>query len=256
MTAAVKAGLRATARVAGLGLTVAEALWRARGAARAGDAAAVRRAQADVLGRAAARTLAVHGVTVRVAGPRPPPGALLVANHVSYLDPLVVAQAVPCLPVSKAEVARWPLVGAVARRAGVLFVERGDEASGLEVMRSVQRALVEGRSILNFPEGTTTAGDAVLPFRRGLFAVARQVVVPVVPVAIAYDPPALAWTGDATFVPHYLRLAASPGAEAHLTFGAPLPARAFPTAGALADAAHARIVAMLEEGPAWLRKTR
>jgi lyso-ornithine lipid O-acyltransferase len=251
---AATGALRAAGRVTGLAATVARTIWRAGAAARAGDDAAVRRAQALLLGDAAARTLAVHGVAVRASGPLPPHGALLVANHVSYLDPLVVAGLVPCLPISKAELASWPLLGAVARRSGVLFVARGDQGSGLRVMRAAQRALSEGVSILNFPEGTTTAGGDVLGFRRGLFAVARRVGAPVVPVALAYDPPELAWTGDATFLPHYLRLAASRGAEVRVTFGAPIRAQGRP--GELAGEARDRIRALLEEEPRWASRTR
>lgn len=254
MIPALTPALRAAARATALGVIATETLAAA-ATLGAPPEAELRRARAALFARAARRTLGLHDVRVRAAGPLPEPGALLVANHVSYLDPLAVAAEVPCLPVSKADLAAWPVLGAVARRTGVLFVERGDPASGLRVMRAVRRALEEGLSVLNFPEGTTTAGDGVLAFRRGLFSVAHRAGAPVVPVAIAYDPPDLAWIGEATFVPHYLRLASRAAAEVHVTFGAPLATRAYPDAVALADAAHARVRTLLEDRAAWLRKT-
>jgi 1-acyl-sn-glycerol-3-phosphate acyltransferase len=142
---------------------------------------------------------------------------------VSWLDPLVVASAVDCVPVSKSDVAGWPLVGRFASAFGVLFVDRGDVGGGIRVLRQAARALAGGLCVLNFPEGTTTAGDRVLPFSRGLFGLAARAGVPVVPVALAYAPRDLAWTGQATFLPHYLRLAAGGAARARVRFGAPLP---------------------------------
>jgi hypothetical protein len=79
-----------------------------------------------------------------------------------------------------------------------------------------------------------------------MFGLAQRAGVPVVPVAIAYDPAELAWVGDATLVPHYLRLAQRPGATVRITFGAPVPPQAYPSAGALADAVRDRIAASLE----------
>jgi 1-acyl-sn-glycerol-3-phosphate acyltransferase len=251
----IGSALRAARRIAGVGALAAKAAAVAGAAARAGDRRAVRHARAELFSRTARRALAIHGVDCRAAGPLPRCPALLVANHVSYLDPLVVASQVPCVPVSKADLASWPVFGTVARRTGVIFVERTNSRSRLRVMREVELALQDGALVLNFPEGTTTDGSTVLPFRRGMFSVAHRLGVPVVPVAISYDSPDLAWTGDATFVPSYLRLAAMRQPLVHLAFGDPLPSRGYATAGALAEAAHARTLALLEERPACLRMT-
>jgi 1-acyl-sn-glycerol-3-phosphate acyltransferase len=106
-------------------------------------------------------------------------------------------------------------------------------------------------------------GDRVLPFRRGLFGVALRAGIDVVPVALRYDPPGLTWVGDATFVPHFLRLAARRRARVTVTFGAPLSARSHEDSAGLAAAAHARVTALLErapsstkEGPTPCRKTQ
>jgi len=237
---------RAAVRIAATGAIAARALLRAGRARRAGGDAAARWARAAVLADASRRVLALHGVTVRASGPLPVRPVLLAANHVSYLDPLAVAAWVACAPISKADLAHWPVFGAVARRTGVLFHERGDARSGMKVMREARRALEQGLPVLNFPEGTTSAGAGPLPFRPGLFGVARRAGVPVVPVAIACHPPELAWVGDATFVPHFLALAAREASEVRLTFGPPLRPEAYASAHDLAAAARACVSAMLD----------
>jgi 1-acyl-sn-glycerol-3-phosphate acyltransferase len=240
------ASARAAGRLARIGALALETLVRATAAGGAGasEPRAARR-RAALLAQAARRALAVHGVEIRASSPLHGGAALIVANHLSYLDPLVVAAVCPCAPISKAELAGWPVFGAVARRTGVLFVTRDSPASRRQVMEQAGAALAAGLSVLNFPEGTTSDGTCVLAFRRGMFAVAQRLGVPVVPVALAYQPAELAWIGDATFVPHYLRLAALPRPVVNVTFGAPLPARAFPDPQALADAARAGVLDLL-----------
>jgi 1-acyl-sn-glycerol-3-phosphate acyltransferase len=165
---------------------------------------------------------------------------------VSWLDPLVVAAAAPCAPISKLDVRGWPLVGPLAGLLGVIFHDRGDHASGVRVLREAEEALGAGLLVLNFPEGTTTSGDGVLPFRKGLFGLARRLWLPVVPVAIRYQPADLAWTGRATFLPHYWRFAARGGSRVTLRFGQPLvPDKASDAVG-LALEARRRVSDLLE----------
>lgn len=203
------------------------------------------RAAVYALSRLFADLCNVHGWRVRASGPIPAGPVVLVANHVSYLDPVVLVGLVPALPVSKREVARWPLIGGVARRHGVLFVDRADPASGARVLRSARRALAGGLSVLNFPEGTTSDGESVLPFRRGIFGLARHARVPVVPVALRFDDPDLAWCGDALFLPHYGRLLARDGATIRVRFGGPLTPERYGGAADLADEARAAVEHML-----------
>ncbi len=200
------------------------------------------------------RALRVQGIEVDVSGPRPTGPALLVSNHLSYLDPILLAAQVDCVPISKADLAGWPVFGTAARRCGVIFVERSSAHSRLAVMREAEQVLRDGGIVLNFPEGTTTDGSTLLRFRKGLFGVAQALGLPVVPVALTYQPRELAWIGDDTFVPHYLRLTAMPAAYATVAFGAPIAARDHPDAEALARAAHARMLSLLGQGNAGLRK--
>jgi lyso-ornithine lipid O-acyltransferase len=136
----------------------------------------------------------------------------------------------------------------------VLFVERRSSPSRLAVLHEVERALGDGARVLNFPEGTTSDGATVLRFRKGMFGAAQRAGVPVVPVALAYAPRSLAWVGDATFVPHYLRLAALARPAVTVAFGEPLSSRSYATAEALAEAARDRIVALRDDRPERLER--
>jgi 1-acyl-sn-glycerol-3-phosphate acyltransferase len=236
----VKAAWRVAARVAG----TAQAAWQTAARLRRLGAGAEAEDRALCLRDGARRFLDLHGIEVRLSGPIPEGPALLASNHVSWLDPLVVAGLVPCVPISKMDVSGWPVIGAIVQELGVVFTQRDDRRSGVRVLRAARAAFGHGLPVLNFPEGTTTRGASVLPFRKGLFGVAREAGVPVVPVALAYDPVDLAWVGDDSFLPHYLRLAGGGRARARVRFGPALPAHA--DAAALARGTHAEVARLLE----------
>ncbi|HWE24884.1 MAG TPA: lysophospholipid acyltransferase family protein, partial [Myxococcales bacterium] len=203
-------------------------------------------AQARLLQRIAQEVLEVLGVYVDVAGSFPAQPALLVANHVSWLDPFVIMAHVPCLPVAKSEVSSWPVVGRIAQASGVHFVRRDSALSGARLVRTIAETLSGGTSVLNFPEGTTTDGGSLLPFRPGAFRAARAAGVPVAPVALSYRCEGMAWTGDASFLPHYLGLLAREGCPVRLQFGDVLHARSV-TELELSRRAHRAVAAGLRE---------
>jgi 1-acyl-sn-glycerol-3-phosphate acyltransferase len=212
------------------------------------DGTARLRARAYGLSRLAGTLCAQNGVRLAVSGPIPRGPVVLVANHLGYLDPLMLASVVPCLPVAKSELARWPLFGAAARAHGVLFVERGDARSGARVLRAARRALAASVSVLNFPEGTTTRGAAVLPFRRGIFGLARIAGVPVVPAALTFDEDALSWTGDDLLLPHLLRTLARRELAVRIRFGCAMTPARYGSAEDLAREARTVVEHLLGEG--------
>jgi len=242
------AAWRAWRRLLALRRSVAAAQRTLRGEAERRDDAAQLRAQAFGLSRLAGALCAQNGVRVAVSGPIPRGPVVLVANHVGYLDPLMLASVVPCLPVAKRELARWPLIGAAARSHGVLFVTRGDAASGARVLRAARRALAASVSVLNFPEGTTTRGGGVLPFRRGVFGLARIADVPVVPAALSFDDETLAWTGDDLLLPHLLRTLAQRELTVRVRFGCAMTPARYGSAEDLAREAHTVVEHLLGEG--------
>ncbi|MET0341160.1 MAG: lysophospholipid acyltransferase family protein [Polyangiales bacterium] len=166
---------------------------------------------------------ALHAVRPTVRGRVPSGPVLLVANHISYFDPLIIASLAPCTAIAKADVSAWPCIGELARRLGVMFVERESAVSGARVLREAMRRLEDGVSVLVFPEGTTTHGETVLPFKRGSFGAAALAGVPIVPVAIHYECADMAWVGNATFLPHYLRTITKAYTRVTVDFLDPLP---------------------------------
>jgi len=172
---------------------------------------------------------------------------VLVSNHVSYMDPVTLCSLVACVAIAKQEVASWPVIGETLRTLGVMMVAREDAHSGARVLRQTMRMLASGLPVLAFPEGTTSPGDRILPLRRGLFGAARIVDVPVVPVAIRYDAPTMAWIGNASFVPHYLRNSLRHTTKVGVNFGDPIGPDASPTAEGLARLARERLIVLLDE---------
>lgn len=249
--------VRAGARLAATGATAALVAVRARGVGRASvvlprsgllDASPARQ-RARLLRDGSRSALRLHGVEVDARGGPPPGPVLLACNHVSWLDPLVVAAVVPCAPISKLDVRGWPVIGGLAGSLGVIFHARGDAGSGLRVLRQVEATLAGGLPVLNFPEGTTSDGAGVLRFHKGLFGLAARLGVPVVPVALRYRPAEMAWTGDATFLPHYLAFARRGATQVALRFGEPVVAAGGEDAAALSAEVRSRVAGLLEQLP-------
>ncbi|MGH7298665.1 MAG: lysophospholipid acyltransferase family protein [Polyangiaceae bacterium] len=169
--------------------------------------------------RTAQTLLQVHGVDVTWRGSRPTEPSIVVANHLSYIDPLAVASVLPCIAIAKGETRSWPLIGRGLQALGVIFVQRGDARSGARALRAAWRAIRAGSHVLNFPEGTTTDGSLVGPFRRGIFGLAVLAGIPVVPARVSYDDPRVPWFGGQTFAPHYWRLSGVTRVGALVVFG-------------------------------------
>lgn len=148
--------------------------------------------------------------------------ALYVANHRSYIDIIAMAAQLETSYVAKASVAKWPVIGYAARLANTIFVERDDRRSRAQTRTQIARALKAGQSVTVFAEGTTAAGPEILPLRQGVFQIAVEADVPVVPVAIDYPDRRDAWVGDATFVGHFLQRFSRSTVPMHITFCSPL----------------------------------
>lgn len=189
---------------------------------------------------------AIHGIEVvldprsRTSAARPEP-AVLVANHVSYIDPLAILDRFPAFSIAKQEVSRWPLLGQVATQLGMIPYVRGDAFDGARVLRRCERALRRGHRVLAFPEGSTTHGHRVDGFHRGVFALARHCGAKVIPIAVRYESSEAAWVGDATFVPHYVRTTMRPVTRVTLRVCEALDPRGYDHAEALAEGARCSI---------------
>ncbi len=139
--------------------------------------------------RCARRVIHALGVRLRVDGelePRYPKGRLVVANHRSAIDVGILMSATGGVFLSRADVADWPLFGAVSKTAETIFVERGNKRSGAAAIREIRKRLEVGLTVLVFPEGTTHGGDLVREFRGGAFVACKGLDVDIQPVALAY----------------------------------------------------------------------
>ena len=127
----------------------------------------------------------VVGIRVTTRGVMPPSG-LLVSNHLSYLDVIVLSSIRPCVFVAKRDVAGWPLFGWLARAAGTIFVDRQHRLSSPVVVDLVRATLASGSVVVLFPEGTSSDGSTVLPFKSALLESAVQLRCPVASASIQY----------------------------------------------------------------------
>lgn len=201
----------------------------------------VRRAARWWLGR----LVQVLAVRIDIVGEPPACPALYVANHVSWLDIPVLGSLTGVHFLSKEEVAGWPLIGPLATAAGTLYIRRGG-GQVRERTRQVARHIADGRSILVFPEGTTTDGTDVRAFHAPLFAAAGDGRHPVQPVAIRYPgdqggPNAcVPFVGDDEFHVHLWRLLREDAVRVEVRF-LPLILPEDSDHRALAAAAHAGV---------------
>lgn len=196
-----------------------------------------------------ARTVArLVGLRVTRTGTPMPHGGALVANHASWSDIFVLVGSARMTFVSKAEVRAWPVVGWVAAACGTVFVERRRSAAKAQELE-LRARMGAGERLLFFPEGTSTDGRRVLPFRSTLFAALTapelRDIAWVQPVTVVYKPnPASAlpdtfygWWADMEFGPHvWSLLTLSFGGEAEVVFHEPIRVADMPDRKKLAQA--------------------
>lgn len=175
----------------------------------------------------AVRMLALLGVPLQVDGPAPAQGpVLLVSNHLSWLDILVLHAARHCRFVSKSEVRHWPLIGTLASGAGTLYIERDRRRDAMRVVHRMAESLRAGDVVAVFPEGTTGDGIALLPFHANLVQAAISAQAPVQPVALRFvdqasgqDSVGPLYLGDDTLMSSLWRTLAGPPFIARVRFG-------------------------------------
>jgi len=177
------------------------------------------------------RALRVFNLHRRIARPIPTRG-LLVCNHLSYLDILVLSATTPCVFVSKWEVKGWPVFGWLASLAGTLFLRRDRRSDVVRMTREMGRVLESGTLLVLFPEGTTSNGREVLPFKTSLLEAAAQFPGALAAGCIEYAledgdvGEEVCYWKEMTLLPHLLNLFGKRGLEARLRFTNLSPASA------------------------------
>jgi len=207
------------------------------------------------------------GVSVRVVGTpasrRRSRPVVFVSNHSSWLDVPVLGGRIDACFVSKHEVGQWPVVGTVARLGRTVFISRQRHATGRE--RDLMRErLAAGDNLVLFPEGTTSDGSRVMPFRSAFFAIAEGADAPLIqPVSVVYDllaglptgrasRPVFAWYGDMDLASHFWRFAQHKGLRATVVLHPPIDPTQFPSRKALSHAVWQTVA----DGASLLRQNR
>ncbi|OIQ84098.1 1-acyl-sn-glycerol-3-phosphate acyltransferase [mine drainage metagenome] len=159
--------------------------------------------------RWSAKTIAILNVRVAVYGQLPPAtrhSMLFIANHISWIDIWAILQVQPVSFVAKSEVRNWPVIGWLAQKTGTLFIERTRRQDTGRAASSMEQELRAGKCLCLFPEGTTTNGTELRPFKTGLLQSAINAEVMVSPIAIRYPNPdgstntVIAYYGDVTMM--------------------------------------------------------
>jgi 1-acyl-sn-glycerol-3-phosphate acyltransferase len=172
----------------------------------------------------AGKLMRILNITLRVNGAPPVGGAVLVANHVSWLDIHVLHSLLPVRFISKAEVRDWPLLGQLAKASGTLFITREKKSDAIRVNQEMAAELEAGECLAFFPEGTTSDGQDMRTFFPSLFQPAVDAGCPVIPAAIRYrdlsGAPCLeaAYHGEMTLLASFWRIAKLPGLVVEVTF--------------------------------------
>jgi lyso-ornithine lipid O-acyltransferase len=199
---------------------------------------------------ASRRVLRAFGVAIEVEG-QPPKCGLVVANHLSYLDILILSAAMPCFFVAKKEIAGWPYFGWAARTGGTIFLDRKSMRSARLAAGEIAERLNLPVPVLLFPEGTSTDGARLLHFHTRLIDPATKVGAPITTAAVRYlargdvEERELCWYGGEGFLTHVWRVLDVDGFSAQVRFGEP---RIYANRRVAAERTHAEIAEWREAG--------
>lgn len=169
----------------------------------------------------------ILGIKVKVEGEIPDPPFMLVSNHLSYLDIFVLFSQLRGLFVAKSDVKAWPLAGFIIRTCGILFIDRNRKRDIKRVNALISENVNENQGIIIFPEGTTSPGYEILPFKTSLLKYPVAMNIPVSYATISYateegEKPAyqsVCWWDETPFVTHFFNFLKEKGCTANIHFG-------------------------------------
>ncbi|MEX1062326.1 MAG: lysophospholipid acyltransferase family protein [Balneolaceae bacterium] len=170
---------------------------------------------------------AILSLKITVSGSAPKPPFFLVSNHLSYIDVVVMYSLLDCTFIVKNDVRRWPVIGFMIKTMDVLFIDRNRRVDVKRVNSLISKALNSYQGMILFPEGTTSQGDCVRPFRASLLKQPAVKGIAVHSAAIAYRTEggdltaseSVCWHGDISFFAHIYRLSGNRRIHCMLAFG-------------------------------------
>jgi len=176
----------------------------------------------------------------------------MVCNHMSYLDILILSTVRPAVFVTSVEMEKTFFLGDLAKLGGSFFVDRINRRKMKNEVAALKQLMAEGFDVFLFPEGTSTNGQEILPFKKSLFRVPKETHSPILPICLKYksidgEPFTLkncdkiCWYGDMAFAPHFLQIMKTKEIVVELEYLNPLESSDFNTHGELAEAVEAAI---------------
>lgn len=182
-------------------------------------------------------------------GPPPQEGSIIVGNHMSYLDILIYLSRFDCLFVTSVDMGRRPFLGQLTWLGGCLYVERRNPRHLHKELKTIKKYFDKGFMVCFFPEGTSSDGRTVLPFKKSLFQLALETSAPIQPIVLNYKSingegfgdqtrDHVCWYGDITFASHFLNLIQLKEVKAQLQVLSPVKSSDFKDRKGLSDQSH------------------
>lgn len=180
----------------------------------------------------------IINIRIKVLGEQPAQargqkGAFIISNHLSYTDGFVLGALFPVIFMGKAEIKSWPLIGLMADFSGTLFIDRKGKNRIAAYIQEIADTLAGGVNVLFFPEGTSTDGETLLPFKTAFFEAPLAMGAAIIPVSLVYtsldgrpvdkkNRDVIYWYGDMTFFGHFFKLLFLRGLEVEVRIHPPI----------------------------------
>jgi|TARA_B110000879_G_scaffold166245_1_gene214867 1-acyl-sn-glycerol-3-phosphate acyltransferase len=161
----------------------------------------------------------IMGIRIHWSGNAPDEPSIVMGNHRSYLDAVVLPTSFPVVFVAKHETKAWPVIGWGATVIGTIWVKRDNKKSRTATRVAVKERFDNGYGVVIFPEGTTNKKPELLPYRKGIFYTCAENGFQIAPAAIEYKDPNIAWVGKEWFIPHAFRHFGAKYIDTYVSFG-------------------------------------
>ena len=161
----------------------------------------------------------ISGLDIKWHGAPPNDPHVIMGNHRSYADAVVLPVSFPVVFVARHETKSWPIIGWGATLIGTIWVKRDKKESRRATREALKERLNNGYGIVIFPEGTTAMGPELLPYHKGMFYTCAEHGFPIAPAAIEYEDPDIAWVNAEWFIPHALKHFGKRRVVVHVSFG-------------------------------------
>ena len=161
----------------------------------------------------------LSGMEIHWHGSPPETPHVMMGNHRSYADAVVLPVSFPVVFVARHETKSWPIVGWGATLLGTIWVKRDKKESRRATRAALKDRLNDGYGVVIFPEGTTNVGPELLPYHKGMFYTCAENGFPIAPAAIEFEDPNIAWVNAEWFIPHAFRHFGKKRIVVHVGFG-------------------------------------